>query len=96
LAIPPWPPALAYFLSIIRDGSDEKFLWIDVHAGPWTIFINSSVAGVIRDVWWEVALQAETADAVAERIFLTRLEILPKAELRLSSSWIYVVAIESR
>jgi hypothetical protein len=52
--------------------------------------------GAIRDAWWKVALSAETAGAVAERIFLRRLEILPKAELRLFSSWIYVVAIERR
>jgi hypothetical protein len=38
----------------------------------------------------------ETADAVAERIFLRRFEILPKADLRLFSPWIYVVAIERR
>jgi hypothetical protein len=31
-----------------------------------------------------------------ERIFLRRFEILPKADLRLFSPWIYVVAIERR
>jgi len=88
-------PAVAYFLSIIPVGGDEEF--VDRCPCRTVDYIHQfSGRRAIRDAWWKVALQVETADAVAERIFLRRLEILPKAELRLFGSWIYVVAIERR